>query len=308
MFMRRIFPAVIAAALALAGCDQPTENAGISDDRNPWLKKAEIEVQRRNYAGAAEFYEKALQLNPASMPMHWAVAMLYEQHLRDYSSAIFHYQRFVAQKPEPARVKMANEFIERAKYSLAAGLAHTPVEGASEYQQLQQQNKVLQEQVEQMRQSLKAAEMRLTNLTQPPAMPPGEPTEPVAPTRPAAPARAPAAAQQQAAVSPAALAPVPAPVAPHAPPVPQNTAVVTPPPAPATNVVPPAPAVPKPVHPTKTRCHTVKRGETLAGIAEKFYGDRNAWMVIYKANKSAIPNKDRLLVGTVLTIPPRGSR
>jgi hypothetical protein len=41
----------------------------------------------------------------------------------------------------------------------------------------------LQEQVEQMRQSLKAAEMRLANLTQPPAMPPAEPTEPVAPPR-----------------------------------------------------------------------------------------------------------------------------
>ena len=52
----------------------------------------------------------------------------------------------------------------------------------------------------------------------------------------------------------------------------------------------------------------IKRGETLASVAEKFYGDRNAWMVIYKANRSAIPNKDRLLVGTVLTIPPRGSR
>jgi nucleoid-associated protein YgaU len=83
---------------------------------------------------------------------------------------------------------------------------------------------------------------------------------------------------------------------------------VTPPPTPATNVVPPAPAVPKPVHPTKTQRHTVKRGETLASIADKFYGDRSAWMVIYKANKSAIPNKDRLLIGTVLTIPPRGSR
>jgi tetratricopeptide (TPR) repeat protein len=300
--MRQIFPAAVILALALAACDPPAETAAISDDRNPWLKKAEIEVQRRNYTGAAEFYEKALQLNPASQRMHWAVAMLYEQHLKDFPSAIYHYQQFVALKPEPARVKMATEFIERAKYSLAAGLAHTPVENASEFQQLQQQNKALQEQVEQLRQALKAAEMRLANLTQPPAMPPAEPTEPGAPARPAAPTRAAAAPQPQAvapAPFPAPVAvPVAVPVAPPAPPAPQNTATVTPPAAP----------VVKPINPTRTQRHTVKRGETLASIADKFYGDRNAWMVIYKANKSAIPNKDRLLIGTVLTIPPRSSR
>ncbi|MBI5394686.1 MAG: LysM peptidoglycan-binding domain-containing protein [Verrucomicrobia bacterium] len=303
VFMRRIFSAAVALAFALAACDPPNETHSISDDRNPWLKKAEIEMQRRNYSGAAEFYEKALQLNPASMPMHWAAAMLYEQHLKDFPSAIFHYQRFVALKPEPARVKMANEFIERAKYSLAAGLAHTPVEGASEFQQVQQQNKALQEQVEQLRQALRAAEMRLANLTQPPAMPPAEPTEPGGPSRPVAPPRAPAVAQQQG-IAPA---PIPVPV-PVAPPVPQNTGAVTPPPAPATNAAPAVTAGTKPINPTKTQRYTVKRGDTLAAIADKYYGDRNAWMQIYKANKSAIPNKDRLLVGTVLTIPARGSR
>lgn len=307
-FMRPFFPAAVILALALAACDPPAETAAISDDRNPWLKKAEIEVQRRNYAGAAEFYEKALQLNPASQRMHWAVAMLYEQHLKDFPSAIYHYQQFVALKPEPARVKMATEFIERAKYSLAAGLAHTPVENASEFQQLQQQNKALQEQVEQLRQALKAAEMRLANLTQPPAMPPAEPTEPIAPARPAAPQRTASAAQPQA-IAPAPLpAPVPVPVAPPVPPVPQNTAAAAPPPPSAASATQPAAPTVKPINPTKTQRHTVKRGETLASIADKFYGDRNAWMVIYKANRSAIPNKDRLLIGTVLTIPPRSAR
>jgi tetratricopeptide (TPR) repeat protein len=296
----------VAAALALAACDQPSETTAISDDRNPWLKKAEIEMQRRNHAGAAEFYEKALQLNSSSMPMHWAAAMLYEQHLKDYPSAIYHYQRFVALKPEPARIKMANEFIDRAKYSLAAGLAHTPVEGASEFQQVQQQNKTLQEQVEQLRQSLRVAEMRLANLTQPPAMPPSEPTEAGGPSRPAAPPRAAATAQQGVAAAPI---PVPIPVEPPpAPTVPQNTVAVTLPPAPTANTTQPATAATKPVNPTKTQRYTVKRGDTLTNISEKFYGDRNAWMTIYKANRSAIPNKDKLLSGTVLTIPPRGSR
>ena len=39
---------------------------------------------------------------------------------------------------------------------------------------------------------------------------------------------------------------------------------------------------------TKTKTYTVKSGDTLWGIAKKYYGNGNKWKTIYNANKSAI--------------------
>jgi nucleoid-associated protein YgaU len=50
----------------------------------------------------------------------------------------------------------------------------------------------------------------------------------------------------------------------------------------------------------------VAEGDTLATIAEKFYGDSGQWRRIYDANRSAIgENPDAVRIGTTLRIPPR---
>ena len=51
------------------------------------------------------------------------------------------------------------------------------------------------------------------------------------------------------------------------------------------------------------KTHTVQEGETLSLIAQKHYGSSVSWPKIYEANKSVIPNKDRIRVGTTLVIP-----
>ena len=284
-FMGQIFPIALVLALTLAGCMEPAETGAVSDDKNPWLKKAEGEMQQRNYAQAAEYYEKALQLNPASQRAHWSAAMLYEQHLNDFASAIYHYQRFIQLKPEAARIKMANEFVERAKYSMATSLPNTPVEGAGEFKQLQDKNKSLQEEIENLRQRLAEAEMKLANQPRVVAVTQPSPADPVVAPPPAPSAAPPVQPDKNASKGP--------------------TAGNTPPPPPTKTLMPPKAVV---SNTTKTRTYTVRAGDTLASIAEKFYGDRKAYPVIYKANKSAIPDQNKLLIGTVLTIPARRSR
>lgn len=49
--------------------------------------------------------------------------------------------------------------------------------------------------------------------------------------------------------------------------------------------------------------YTVKRGDTLAKIARKFYGDESEWRKIYGANKQVIANPDYIKPGIVLIIP-----
>jgi nucleoid-associated protein YgaU len=54
--------------------------------------------------------------------------------------------------------------------------------------------------------------------------------------------------------------------------------------------------------------YEVQSGDTLATIAQQFYGDPTQWQRIYDANKDAIgSDPDKLKLGTKLTIPPKQS-
>jgi LysM repeat protein len=52
-----------------------------------------------------------------------------------------------------------------------------------------------------------------------------------------------------------------------------------------------------------TRTYTVRSGDTLSLIAQRFYGNSGRWRWIYDANRSKISNPDRIYVGERLVIP-----
>jgi nucleoid-associated protein YgaU len=49
--------------------------------------------------------------------------------------------------------------------------------------------------------------------------------------------------------------------------------------------------------------HTVRAGDTLASLAERYYGDRSRFEVIWETNQ--LPPNPRLVAGTTLKIPSR---
>ena len=52
-----------------------------------------------------------------------------------------------------------------------------------------------------------------------------------------------------------------------------------------------------------TRTYTVRSGDTLSSIAERYYHNANRWQWIYQANRSKIHNPNSIYVGERLTIP-----
>jgi LysM repeat protein len=58
-----------------------------------------------------------------------------------------------------------------------------------------------------------------------------------------------------------------------------------------------------------TRTYTVEPGDTLASIADHFYGTDNDWTTLYQANKAKIANPNQIYPGELLLVPsgPSGS-
>lgn len=51
--------------------------------------------------------------------------------------------------------------------------------------------------------------------------------------------------------------------------------------------------------------YTVVRGDTLSKIAKEHYGNANAYMQIFEANKPMLTHPDKIYPGQVLRIPPK---
>jgi nucleoid-associated protein YgaU len=57
----------------------------------------------------------------------------------------------------------------------------------------------------------------------------------------------------------------------------------------------------------QSRTYTVEKGDTLSGIAKKFYGDASDYPMIFEANKPMLSDPDKIYPGQVLRIPAQKS-
>ncbi len=99
--------------------------------------------------------------------------------------------------------------------------------------------------------------------------------------------------------SPAVVPPVPEKL-----PVPPSPAVISnaPPPKNEVKVIPPVKPTSPPKSPARPKTYTVRKGDGIQAIAERFYGDRSKWRAIVAANPR-LKNPNRLAPGQVLVLP-----
>ena len=65
----------------------------------------------------------------------------------------------------------------------------------------------------------------------------------------------------------------------------------------------PADVAPEKKASDRPKTYTVEDGDTLYGVAKKFYGNIQAWKAIREANKAVISSDNRLKAGDVITLP-----
>jgi len=62
-------------------------------------------------------------------------------------------------------------------------------------------------------------------------------------------------------------------------------------------------SIPAPVEAPAAQSYTVQPGDTLSKIAKQFYGNANAYMKIFEANRDQLDNPNMIQVGQELVIP-----
>src|SRR6266436_8611767 len=135
-------------ALGLCGC-LPSGHSPLDEEKEPHFLAGKSRVNTLDYQGAIECFEKALEANPRSALAHFEAGLLYEKHKQDHAAAIYHFERFLELRPGSGYAEVVRQHILACKQELAKAVSLGPVTQSlqREFEQLAQQNKILQEEV-----------------------------------------------------------------------------------------------------------------------------------------------------------------
>lgn len=212
MFLRMRFVAGLALlSLGLCGCFTSGDSAQ-DEERNPYFLAGKERVAARDYKGAIEAFEKALEVNPRSALAHYELGVLYEQRENDYPAAIHHYNKVLKLRPDGSYpAENAKLRIPGCKNEMVKLDTLTTINPAAllELERLREENQKWQKLAEEQRRQIEALhawvnaaravmqqQQQPPTQTAPPAMAPAANTgnPPAGGTRSPATARAPATA------------------------------------------------------------------------------------------------------------------
>jgi tetratricopeptide (TPR) repeat protein len=112
----------VSFTIVLLGCARSVPPSDADEERNPYYQKAKRMCELSDYQAAAGLYERALTVDPQSAPAHLELGLLYDEKLGDPIAAIYHYRQYLALRPNSDKRQLVQDFIERARLSLAAKL------------------------------------------------------------------------------------------------------------------------------------------------------------------------------------------
>jgi len=302
---------VIAATLALAGCDMATkQDAQYDDSRNPYYKKAQQDLETNPQAAITD-YEEAIGANPKLIEVHYLMGHIYADKLNDPIGAIFHFEQYLRMAPTASHADEAKALIDKESQAFASSLPNSAPQSADEYAKLQAENATLRKQAEDATRTIVKLQAQLSKHHK---------------DAPVAAATAPAPAATDAAPAPATPAvsaagdnsnpnaPAPGAVVASGPTpadaATTNAAPATPPralpldaPNPAIAATPGSTNAPAAAGPS--RSYKIVAGDSLWKIAHKEYpGDtKNGIDKIKEANKDVLIEGKPLKIGQVLIIP-----
>jgi hypothetical protein len=282
------------AALWLAGCTESDRVKTAAEIDEPAYREGQAMLKSGRRQEALSAFLKVVDKRGDDAPeSHLEIGLLYAQHINDPLSAIYHFRKYLALRPNSPQAPLVRQRIDAATREFARTLPAQPLENqlqrvdlVAALDKLKQENEALKQELADLKAGRNA--VAGSGPDNPPAATPATPavapgisfnveTVPTVRTRPAPP---PASSPVKAPVRNATQAP------PRTAPAPQAQATT---------------AATKPA--AGARRHTVQQGDTLSKIALQYYGNRAKWRDIYAANRDVMKNEGDLRAGMTLKIP-----
>lgn len=291
LHFRRCF-ALLAAwlLLGLAGCTDSDRFSYASETDEPNYREGQSLLKAGRRQEALNAFLKVIDKRRDDAPeSHLEVGLLYVQHINDPLSAIYHFRKYLALRPNSPQAPLVRQRIDAAIREFARTLPAQPIDPQNQrvdlvaaLDRLKQENESLKQQLADaragrglttapVRNEATAPRIEPTAVAEPAATPPlnfSFEAVPTVRTRPAAPAT-----------------------------------VSTRPTPPPTASASPAKSTPAPAAAPAGRRHTVRPGDTLQKIALQYYNNRAKWRDIYAANRGVMRSETDLKVGLELKIP-----
>jgi LysM repeat protein len=139
--------------LALGGCDQFSIGAA----------KSKVEEQAReaqsagDYPRAIRLYESLLDGTPKTADIHYSLALIYDDKLKDPASALHHFRRFLTMSDDASKKQEVTKFIQRLQLEMSAEASDSGIMTKREAARLKNENLKLQQQVTQLQADIAVA-------------------------------------------------------------------------------------------------------------------------------------------------------
>lgn len=136
----------------LCGCF-PVGSGQSGEEKEPHFQAGRARVNARDYPGAIEAFEKALEVDPHSAAAHFELGCLFEDKDPDPAAAIYHYEQYLKLRSNAENAEIIKQHILRLKQDLAKAVLPLPATPAVQHEldQLADENRRLRDEVEKWR-------------------------------------------------------------------------------------------------------------------------------------------------------------
>jgi tetratricopeptide (TPR) repeat protein len=255
--------------LLLAGCDGTDRLAMGTETNEPYYRQGDqLKRQGRNQEALAAFLKVIDKRNQDAPESHLEAGLIYQQYLKDPIYAIYHFRKYLELEPNSRQADLVRQRIDAAMRDFARTLPARPLEDQMLRLDLMDRIDGLQKQNAELKEEL------------------GRPSQ---------------GAASSGADSGPMLVPVPESASTTEG---SHSSLFTPSEAEAPAARPAQPAEASSTKPAAAvRTHVVAHGETLAKIAQHYYGNSAKWHTILDANRDVLKDEKALRAGMTLKIP-----
>ena len=137
---------LVAGALALGGCDQVFQKR-----ETRALEQAEKKRAAGEFQSALALYEQALDGTSKTAEVHYSMAMIYDEKVKDPAGALHHFHRYLELAPDGKHAKDAKNFVRQDEFKLGTTLSKGALLTQEDAARLKNENLELRRQIVELR-------------------------------------------------------------------------------------------------------------------------------------------------------------